>query len=387
MTDTSLSISWKLIQGLSVTDLGVITANRGQQSADLVFLPSIYSSDDLPITLVGYNGDKALITIPVTIAKSALKMYETSGYVLKLQSYGKTNDSASRTIFTDTENNVDTVFTGLTWDNTNGWYQNSLRLSGVGVYATINAFPLSGNPSNGRTIEVEFESEKVDDDNDIILRIGSLSGGRIDITPNSATLYDSSSNLVVQSNFKANERVKLAFIINPASSTVDSNLAYIINNGVLERGAGCAGLIMGNSTGKVVIGNSKSGIKFYGIRVYNRAISYADAYNNWVFDSSEKAKIIANNNVIVNNVLDYDLCVNKIDTVLLQGDLSAILNATTDKDTSLTNCDMQRICPFDSTKNFTLKNGTKRKHELAQLVAARESDIRVVEALKKRYSF
>jgi hypothetical protein len=29
----------------------------------------------------------------------------------------------------------------------------------------------------------------------------------------------------------------------------------------------------------------------------------------------------------------------------------------------------------------------KRKHEIAQLVAARESDIRVVEALKKRYSF
>jgi hypothetical protein len=29
----------------------------------------------------------------------------------------------------------------------------------------------------------------------------------------------------------------------------------------------------------------------------------------------------------------------------------------------------------------------KRKHELAQLVAAKESDPRVVEALKKRYSF
>jgi hypothetical protein len=29
----------------------------------------------------------------------------------------------------------------------------------------------------------------------------------------------------------------------------------------------------------------------------------------------------------------------------------------------------------------------KRKHEIAQLVAARESDLRVVEALKKRYSF
>ena len=29
----------------------------------------------------------------------------------------------------------------------------------------------------------------------------------------------------------------------------------------------------------------------------------------------------------------------------------------------------------------------KRKHELAQLVAATESDLRIVEALKKRYSF
>ena len=29
----------------------------------------------------------------------------------------------------------------------------------------------------------------------------------------------------------------------------------------------------------------------------------------------------------------------------------------------------------------------KRKHELAQLVAATESDMRVIEALKKRYSF
>ena len=29
----------------------------------------------------------------------------------------------------------------------------------------------------------------------------------------------------------------------------------------------------------------------------------------------------------------------------------------------------------------------KRKHEIAQLVAATESDIRAVEALKKRYSF
>jgi hypothetical protein len=40
-----------------------------------------------------------------------------------------------------------------------------------------------------------------------------------------------------------------------------------------------------------------------------------------------------------------------------------------------------------STPEEAHESWRKRKHELAQLVAARESDMRVVEALKKRYSF
>ena len=40
-----------------------------------------------------------------------------------------------------------------------------------------------------------------------------------------------------------------------------------------------------------------------------------------------------------------------------------------------------------STPEEAHEGWRKRKHELAQLVAATESDLRVVEALKKRYSF
>ena len=40
-----------------------------------------------------------------------------------------------------------------------------------------------------------------------------------------------------------------------------------------------------------------------------------------------------------------------------------------------------------STPEEAHETWRKRKHELAQLVAAKESDPRVVEALKKRYSF
>jgi hypothetical protein len=42
---------------------------------------------------------------------------------------------------------------------------------------------------------------------------------------------------------------------------------------------------------------------------------------------------------------------------------------------------------YFSTPEEAHEGWRKRKHELAQLVAARESDPRVVEALKKRYSF
>ena len=42
---------------------------------------------------------------------------------------------------------------------------------------------------------------------------------------------------------------------------------------------------------------------------------------------------------------------------------------------------------YFSTPEEAHEGWRKRKHEIAQLVAATESDIRVVEALKKRYSF
>jgi len=41
----------------------------------------------------------------------------------------------------------------------------------------------------GKTIEIEFESEKVNNDSDILILIGNPNGARIEITPNTATLY------------------------------------------------------------------------------------------------------------------------------------------------------------------------------------------------------
>jgi hypothetical protein len=227
-----------------------------------------------------------------------------------MSAYGRTNSSADRSIWKDSTDTVTTAFTGIEWNPNSGWYENSFRTSGTGHYAVINFEPFSRrDPQDmrfpftyGKTIEIEFESEKVNDTSDVLVLIGNPTGARIEITPNTATLYanqvfDETSQQwvdveIVHTNYKPNERIKLAFIINKESETQagrtpDDGLAYIVNNGILERGALASGRSF-NTSGTIKIGGSNSGVRVYSIRVYDKSISYTDAYNNFVYDSNDK---------------------------------------------------------------------------------------------------
>lgn len=359
LSDTSISVTWYLEYGDEQIELNTINAVSGQQSSDLIFSPTVYT-DDEDIYLVAYYDDEELVSIPITIDESDLSVSETTGYDFKLRADSKLNDSD--TADTWEYGDYSTTFTGVSWNSTTGWYDGSLRLVGEDAYAVIDYAPLSGTPSDGRSIEIEFMSEKVNSDDDVIITIGGDSGGLIEVTTNSATAYDSSGNEIVKTNFKSGEQIKLCFIFNEDSDDDDSNLAYIVNNGILERAESYAGLIIANDTDTIKIGGSASGVRFFGIRVYDSAITYSDEYNNYVYDSDDKSTIISNNNVTDESVIDYDLCCNKLATFLIEGDLSNILDSTTDKDESETTVNITYVNPDDSTKNFTLTNGKARKH-------------------------
>jgi len=204
-------------------------------------------------------------------------------------------------------------------------------------------------------------------ESDVLVTIGNPQGARIEITPDTATLYNNANTEVVHTNYKSNERLKLAFIINsiPADSenrTVQSGLAYIINNGILERSAIASGQSFSTS-GNIKIGGSTSGVRVYNIRSYNYAISYSDAYNNYLYDSDNKAQIADNNNILdAGGEISFDLCKNKIDTILISGDLTNILSGQSDKDSSTTDVTIERFCPSDATKNFKIVGAQIRKH-------------------------
>lgn len=371
-TNTSIPVTWKLLQGLedeNPTVLAQATANSQEKAPNLQFIPTVYTQEGTETYIAAYHNNTLINTYPIYIVKNnKISVNETGYYELKMSAYGKTNESSTKDTWTDTSDNVTTTFTGVSWNTNSGWYNNSFRTCGTSEYATINFQPFQNfSFTTGKTIEIEFESEKISDEDDKLVIIGNPQGARIEITPDTATLYNNANAEVVHTNYKYNERLKLAFIINNIpeeqnNRTVESGLAYIVNNGILERSASASGGSF-QSLGNIKIGGSSSGVRVYSIRVYNYSITYNDAYNNFLYDNENKSTVFDNNNILDSGGnISFDLCKNKIDTILISGNLSNILSGQTDKDGSATDVTIERFCPFDSSKNFKINNVQIRKH-------------------------
>lgn len=138
-TDTKLSITWKLLEGLNDQDpqtLGTIDAQTGYEPDALNFTPEIYT-DQTELFLAAYytNGqtETQLICIPIYIIQntSLRNIYETGNYQLKMTAYGRTNGSSDRAVWSDVTDTVTTTFTNIDWNPNSGWYENSFRTSGA----------------------------------------------------------------------------------------------------------------------------------------------------------------------------------------------------------------------------------------------------------------
>ena len=194
----------------------------------------------------------------------------------------------------------------------------------------------------------------------IVIRIGSniSTEPHISIYPNKAQLFIE-GNALITTNYKANERVKLAFIVEPRTGISEElrNVVFIVNNGICERAAGWKDYqpsAFTSNSGSIKIGGTNSGIRVYGIRCYSKAITITNAYNNYVYDSDNKSTIVANNNIYTAGLIDIEKCRSKGDVIIIKGNLSKILDRKTTKDGSNSNCDIERICISDSSRNFTV---------------------------------
>ena len=385
--DPSINVSWYLRykEGGSYQEMlvGDGLGSKGNISKALEFVPEIYQTQEDGATLVAKytkNGQQSeLESFPIIITKSSYNVQEASEARLKMQAFGKTNNSESRDVWVDTISGSTTTFTNMSWDDRSGWSDNSLQIQGLGTTAVINYCPIPASYNLerlGKTIEIEFIPVKSNSDGDVLIRIGDNAAGHIDIKPTGAYLY-LGVNEIIHTNYKVGERIKLAFVFNTSNGTdlYANNLVYIINNGILER-AKEFGLAVsyGSDNGNITIGGSESIVRVFTIRAYDKALTYQQELNNYIFDSLDKSTIISRNQLFENGQLDEGLVGNKIDTILIEGlpgeseqgesygGLTDILTSGTGKEDSETTVNIKRTCISDPNYPFYVSKAMIRKH-------------------------
>lgn len=235
---------------------------------------SVYKSFTLDITAS---------EIDVSAEAEHLQLYLTAS--------GRNNNEAHPEQWTN--NGVSAVLTGFNFV-TNGWIADengivSLKVSGD---ARVNIpMKIFGDDfrTTGKTIEFELSTTDVVDYNAIV--VSCMNGGRgLEITAQSASLHSEQS--AIDTRFKEDERVRVAFVIEDRSS---SRLIYTYIDGI------ASGVVqyptddnfMQAKPADIVIGSNDCTVCVHNIRVYQAALNQFQMLDNCIADMDDMQKKIA----------------------------------------------------------------------------------------------
>lgn len=213
---------------------------------------------------------------------------ETNDLELHLTSEGRSNNEVDPANWT--YDDITTTFSDVNWDAV-GWVNDEsgdtcLRLNGD-AKAEINFKPFSEDLRvYGKTIELEFAIRDVNNRNSAV--ISCMSGG-IGFEVKADTAYIVSEQSRVFCNYKDEERVRIAFVIESKS---EYRLLSIYLNGVLSD------TIQYPSTDNfqqsepvnITIGSSDCAIDVYRIRSYTTALTDSVLATNYIADMTDVAK-------------------------------------------------------------------------------------------------
>ena len=239
---------------------------------------------------------------------------ETEALALHLTTYGRSNNEEAPGSWISGD--VEASFSGFNFVS-DGWQldENGATVLRVGGQARVDIpYKIFREDARvtGKTIEVEFATRNVMNYDAPIITCYA-DGRGLNITAQKATL--SSEQSAVDTQFKENERVRLAFVI---EKSVAHRLLMIYINGILSGAVQYPAdddFSQLNPVG-ISIGSSDCTVDIYGIRVYDMDLDRYQVLDNWIADTptlTEKAERYQRNNIfddynqIVINQLPEDL--------------------------------------------------------------------------------
>lgn len=312
-------------------------------------------------TLELKHGD-TVYTVPIYVAETTMNLQEIkTDLMLDFSALGKSNGSPDRDVWEG--NGYTGTLTGFNWNNTSGWVDNRLEMNAGSTFA-LNIAPLAGNPtSNGRTIEIEWSTKNVTNDDEVICDLRNDDGVGILITATKVSMR-SSDGVVVETEYKSDENVRIGFVINRSSGVSNQRLSFIYANGIVSRGEKWAYSDSYTSDATILFRATEAAqVSLKSILVYNTALTSDQMLNNYTLyrDTVADMMTVYDRNDVYEDgttVFSTDKMMSRLPVMIVTGDIPVLEN-TSDKDTQIVvNIDYYNM--QDVSKSFRMVGAAMR---------------------------
>ena len=332
--------------------VSVVQTHNGEQ-AIYSLRPDEYGLKTLTIT-----AGETVYTVTLNITKSSISLAPiTDGLQLDLMALGKSNNDVNREEWL--YGLYSATFKGFNWNNTSGWVNNRLVIN-AGAYVDINISPLASDPTNlGRTLEFEFSTENVSDDDAIICNLRNEAGTGLLITASEAILTSAGGSRV-GTKFKSGENYRITFVINKKAGATNKGLLFIYINGKFSGSVNYSSSDNLTSDRVLRIGDTiKADIHLKALRFYNSVLSSDQVLNNHILyrdTTSEMLSLYESNDVYEEGTqnLSVDKLARQCPVMIFTGDIPALEN-TTDKNKTIY-VDVDYINMQETWRSFTAKD-------------------------------
>lgn len=336
--------------------LATLDAKNGEEITYNILLTS-YGEKILKIAT---DNSEYLIGMDVEPSDTSVEEI-TQSLSLALSAAGKSNNAADRDNWSFDD--FSTVFNNFKWLDTCGWKDDSLVIS-EGASISVDYAPLaSDSVKTGKTFEIEFASSNVNNNDAVICDIRNDNGAGILITASEASIT-SAGGTKVSTKYKAEEYIRIAFVINRAAGVTNKSLVMIYVNGILSGAANYADNDNFFSDREITVSSSDdANIILRSVRVYDIALSSNQILNNFILyrqTAEEFLDVYYRNDVYEDGSTDFstDKLMGQIPVMIITGNIPA-LEATTDKNLQI-DVDVEYFNLQNPDLSFSMKNAALR---------------------------
>ena len=348
--------------------LATVTSTAGSES-----LYSITSSKagTLPIK---FSVDGVDREVPVSVNTSSLDIEEiTNALTFDFRAVGKSNASTDKDVWSYGE--YTGTFSGFNWNASSGWVNNALLINS-GASFSVDIAPLANNAtSTGKTLEFEFSTRNVEDDDAVVCDLTSNGVGLL-ITASEARLT-SAAGEVVSTRFKSGEVNRIAFVINRNTGVTFKGLAFIYVNGILSGAVNYGSADNFLSSAQLSFnGTEDAQVELRAMRFYDTALSPDNILNNYILyrdTLNEMMEVYYRNEIYEDGTQTFspDLLLHRLPVMIITGDIPTLEAATSTSTQILV--DIVFVNEQDPTKNFTMKNVALRIQGTSSLAYPRKN--------------